>query len=597
MALPTYVGKGPHAWKESSPLSVAWPAHVAGDVGFLVVVQSRDNTIFVTPSFIPSVSGWTEITDARHSYNHGAIQVYYKVALGGDANASVPSAMESYMLITGRIYCFRGTATGVPFEGLAVTKGGSDSTDVNTPIPSSSPATGPDRLAIALCPIERNKAGAINNGWSEQDDTTYATAVPFRSSNHFMAIYPSAIQAGAKSPAATLTRANVFKYSPFVNLVLLLKPSGEKHEVTGAFINESEIQGGVIREIPFVSDTYGSLEGESSIAGTATLEGGAPTLRIEVGECYFEATASLVTDVRARLKSRFLPSKVLFYDDIAELIDFTIPDFTGSVAQMVAAEGLLTSLATASAQRSLDVLSLTPYAQTIIECSTTAQLSSKLAVAGGSQKLPLGKAFAAVQGVSASRSSFKAIDNPISVGLPRRQAFTSASATNVNINEFGLCTFAFSTVQSSKITTVDRSVGVTGIEVPLYMSANSFDLYYYNVALIGTNRARLQLGKSGVFIQGYRVLELSAVAVSSTGVPLGSVRANDSGSQKKHGVIHGYKTPNNIWQIYNKGFNRSTSYVAMAYCTASATVNSLRITGGEVATGDCRLITYNVGQK
>lgn len=112
MAAPVFQAAGAQA-SGTGAISVAWPSHVSGDVGLLVVEHSGSDTTTAAPS------GWTELPGSPlvdvASTAGSKLRVYWQRATSGAmANASVADATDHQVA---RIFTFRGCiSAGNPFE-------------------------------------------------------------------------------------------------------------------------------------------------------------------------------------------------------------------------------------------------------------------------------------------------------------------------------------------------------------------------------------------------------------------------------------------------------------------------------------------------
>ncbi len=114
MATPSFQVAGT-AVGNAAAITVAWPAHVAGDIGILVIEASGADTTanITTPSGWVALPG-SPVTDLATTAG-SKLQVWWKrAASGSEASVSVPDGGDHQL---GRIYTFRDcVATGNPWD-------------------------------------------------------------------------------------------------------------------------------------------------------------------------------------------------------------------------------------------------------------------------------------------------------------------------------------------------------------------------------------------------------------------------------------------------------------------------------------------------
>jgi hypothetical protein len=151
VAAPTYQAIGTFVANNSTPASVPWPAHVADDIGLLILENANQAA---------TVSGWTEVgaspkgVGSAGSSSATGLQLFWKrAASGAEANASAAYTGNHQM---GQILTVRGAWTGGdPIDTSAGDSTGSAGTAIV--IPGSSTIT-PDCLIVAVCSTGRDAA-------------------------------------------------------------------------------------------------------------------------------------------------------------------------------------------------------------------------------------------------------------------------------------------------------------------------------------------------------------------------------------------------------------------------------------------------------
>lgn len=133
---PTFQAVGTVLDNTGASAAVSWPAHLAGDIGFLVWEASGNSALVTAPS------GWTELCDLRDASSTAGsrFRVYWKrAASASEPNVTIPAATDHSLA---RIYTFRGAiVSGSPINVSA--------SDTKPPASASTTATMPSVTTTA----------------------------------------------------------------------------------------------------------------------------------------------------------------------------------------------------------------------------------------------------------------------------------------------------------------------------------------------------------------------------------------------------------------------------------------------------------------
>lgn len=165
MGMPTYKGSGTFVASASGggiPMPTGGAAPAAGDI-LIAVCESENQTIsLTTPNGFAEVTNSPQGTGTAGSAGSTRLAVFWKRAVGGDANPVVNDPGDH---VTAQMHCFSGCkATGNPWN---ITAGGVDATsDVSGSIPGAT-TTVADCLVVLLCSTSNNATSTANfTGWT-----------------------------------------------------------------------------------------------------------------------------------------------------------------------------------------------------------------------------------------------------------------------------------------------------------------------------------------------------------------------------------------------------------------------------------------------
>jgi hypothetical protein len=301
---------------------------------------------------------------------------------------------------------------------------------------------------------------------------------------------------------------------------------------------------------------------------------------------------STYTNSRVALKEQFLPGKTLSHDQFVNLIDFISPDIRNTLTYLSDKSGLLEAVATVSGAPMLGAVAISTLTQDMLYVDTTSELAEMVAGFDDKSLVKVDdvQLYFGV-GMSANYTKMGADYNPIKLGLQTVTKFTSASATNVLINQFGRAYYAFCTSQKSNLFSVD-TYGSLEDDYTYEISGETFDLYYSNITTTTAGRVYIRLNTN---------TDYSFVGVSANGSTAGLILAerSDNKAYPKSGVVKGYHMGGNYWVLTNIGGNQSGIHTALAYVTCTSDVSSISIVAqnGEIASGCVRVISHNLGVK
>lgn len=152
---PSFSAVGIGSQSTTLNISVAWPAHVAGQLGILLIVSDSSGI----PVTVSPTSGWTAVSDTNQTVGVGSsgcrMQVYRKIASSSaEANATVP--LSTNTSVYGKIFTFDGcTTTSSP---VPVSVGSVQSTPSGTVTYPATATTIDNSLIVCIC------ANSGNNG-------------------------------------------------------------------------------------------------------------------------------------------------------------------------------------------------------------------------------------------------------------------------------------------------------------------------------------------------------------------------------------------------------------------------------------------------
>ncbi len=219
---PSFSAAGSVAQSNSAPISVAWPAHVAGQLGILLIV-TENNAAGTPASTVNPTSGLTAVANGNQvvglSTTGCRMQVYRKMATSSsEPNITVPIGSNTH--VYAKIFTFDGcTQTANPVPASA---GSSQSTPSTTVTYPGITTLSDSNLVVCLC------ANSTNNDSMSGSMTNASLTSIIKHQTTNTSFVTSAILSGIKTTAGVVSSGSSTwtpTSSSHVSVTLALAPT------------------------------------------------------------------------------------------------------------------------------------------------------------------------------------------------------------------------------------------------------------------------------------------------------------------------------------------------------------------------------------